>query len=61
MKFHLVITTMTISLTSMTVLASPQLDPKIKHQPKDGIINIYGPGGPDSALRHAANAFSQQN
>jgi accessory colonization factor AcfC len=60
MKFHLIIKAMAISLTSTMALASPLLDPSIKHQPKDGIINIYGPGGPDSSLRHAANVFSQK-
>ncbi|MGL5813460.1 MAG: substrate-binding domain-containing protein [Aeromonas sp.] len=30
------------------------------HQANDGVIRLYGPGGPDSALKRAAAAFQQE-
>jgi accessory colonization factor AcfC len=61
MKRYLIITGVVAAMLSgLRVSASPQLDPTISHQPKDGVINVYGPGGPDTALRHAAEAFSRQ-
>ncbi len=40
--------------------ASPLLDPAIKHQPKDGVIRIFGPGGPHTAFIKAAKAFEEK-
>ena len=30
------------------------------HQANDGVIRLYGPGGPDTALKRAAAAFQQE-
>ena len=37
---------------------SAQTDPV--HQAGDGVIRLYGPGGPDTALKRAAAAFQQE-
>ncbi|NIA69868.1 extracellular solute-binding protein [Pelagibius litoralis] len=37
--------------------ASDLYDPSIAHQPKDGVIRIFGPGGPHTAFLKAAKAF----
>ncbi|WP_454009783.1 substrate-binding domain-containing protein [Aeromonas sp. Marseille-Q7275] len=37
---------------------SAQTDPV--HQAGDGVIRLYGPGGPDTALKRAATAFQQE-
>ncbi|KJY70888.1 accessory colonization factor [Vibrio coralliilyticus] len=61
MKRHLTLTSLAMLIASASALASPQLDPSITHQPKDNVINVYGPGGPDTALRHAAEAFTKKS
>ena len=61
MQLKLTTVGLSILLASTSALASPQLDSDITHQPQDGEINIYGPGGPDTALRHAAEAFSKKS
>lgn len=61
MQLKLTTVGLSILLASTSVLASPRLDSDITHQPQDGEINVYGPGGPDTALRHAAQAFSKKN
>lgn len=45
MKRHLTLTSLAMLIASASALASPQLDPSITHQPKDNVINVYGPGG----------------
>jgi len=35
-------------------------DPSIKHQPKDGIVKLYGAGGPHTAFRKVADAFEKK-
>ncbi|MDN3609958.1 substrate-binding domain-containing protein [Vibrio ostreicida] len=60
MNHHLPLLGLAAALISNVSVASPQLDTKIEHQPNDGIINVYGPGGPDTALRSAARAFSEK-
>jgi accessory colonization factor AcfC len=40
--------------------ASTLIDPEIKHQPQDGVIRIFGPGGPHSAFIKAAKAFEKK-
>ncbi|GLT18381.1 hypothetical protein GCM10007938_21590 [Vibrio zhanjiangensis] len=60
MKRYMSVAVLTLAVVSTFSVASPKLDPTIKHQPRDGVINIYGPGGPDTAIRNAAKAFSQK-
>ncbi|MCG9682926.1 substrate-binding domain-containing protein [Vibrio sp. Isolate23] len=61
MKRHLILTSLAMVFASTSSFASPKLDPNIVHQPRDGVINVYGPGGPDTALRHAAEAFTKNS
>ncbi|WP_160174698.1 hypothetical protein [Vibrio vulnificus] len=56
MKLNMSLVALSLAVVSTFSVASPKLDPSIKHQPKDGVINVYGPGGPDTALRSAENA-----
>ncbi|MBU2898969.1 substrate-binding domain-containing protein [Vibrio hepatarius] len=58
MKRHISVAVLTLAVVSTFSIASPTLDSTIKHQPKDGVINVYGPGGPDTALRNAAKAYT---
>ncbi|MGL4723237.1 MAG: substrate-binding domain-containing protein [Scandinavium sp.] len=41
--------------------ATPLTDPDARHQPGDGIIKVYGPGGPHSALQKAASLWTKQS
>ncbi|MGL4380123.1 MAG: substrate-binding domain-containing protein [Vibrio sp.] len=61
MKHHRVMTNLLVLVASTSAVAAVQTDLNVTHQPKDGVINVYGPGGPDTALRHAAQAFTQQS
>lgn len=36
-------------------------DPGARHQPKDGVIYAYGPGGPHTALKKVASEWSKQS
>jgi accessory colonization factor AcfC len=40
--------------------ATPLLDPGIKHQPRDGVIRVFGPGGPHAAFIKAAKAYEEK-
>ena len=35
-------------------------DPAIKHQPKDGMVKLYGAGGPHTALKKVADAWMKK-
>ena len=35
-------------------------DPAIKHKPKDGIVKLYGAGGPHTAFRKVADAWTNK-
>ncbi|MDN8599319.1 substrate-binding domain-containing protein [Citrobacter sp. S2-9] len=60
MKYQYLILSMLLpSFTAFS--ASPLTDPAIQHQPQDGVIKVYGPGGPHSALQKAASAWSKQS
>lgn len=39
--------------------ASGLYDPAIPHLPKDGVVRVFGPGGPHSAFIKAARAFQE--
>jgi len=39
---------------------TPLVDPSITHAPKDGVIRIFGPGGPHTAFQRAAEVFENQ-
>ncbi|MFC6204313.1 hypothetical protein ACFPZK_06295 [Psychrobacter urativorans] len=36
-------------------------DSSIEHKPKDGVIKIYGAGGPHTALRKVADLWEKQS
>ncbi|NRB66571.1 MAG: substrate-binding domain-containing protein [Vibrio sp.] len=61
MKRHLTLTSLAMLIATTSALASPKLDPNIIHQPQDGVIHVYGPGGPDTALRQAAEAYTKKS
>ncbi|MGU3812830.1 substrate-binding domain-containing protein [Vibrio diabolicus] len=61
MKYYFILGGLSALMASSMVTASPLLDPSILHQPRDGVINVYGPGGPDTSLRQAAAAFSKRS
>ena len=58
MRRDIVMAGLVVQMIGQSTIASPQLNASITHQPKDGVVNVYGPGGPDTALRKAAEAFS---
>lgn len=57
-----------ILITAATVLMSASVsqagsslfDPSIKHNPKDGVIKLYGAGGPHTAFRKVADVFEKR-
>ena len=38
---------------------TPFNDPSIKHAPKDGVVKLYGAGGPHTAFRKVAAVFEK--
>ncbi|MFC0228931.1 substrate-binding domain-containing protein [Serratia aquatilis] len=57
---ELIIATASI-LASFSLYAGGQfLDTTIVHQPKDGVVRLYGPGGPHTALIKAAASFEKK-
>jgi accessory colonization factor AcfC len=56
----------TILAVSLGLLAAGQaaahevLDPSIKHDARDGVVRLYGAGGPDTALKKVAAAFTTE-
>ncbi|WP_368165741.1 substrate-binding domain-containing protein [Aeromonas sp. R9-1] len=38
-----------------------QMPAQAAHQANDGVLRLYGPGGPDSALKRAADAFARKS
>lgn len=51
-----------VSLASGTVAAtaSPLFNPDIEHAPQDGVIRVFGPGGPHTAYQRAAELFTKE-
>jgi accessory colonization factor AcfC len=47
-------------LIAATVQASSLLDKSIIHAPKDGVVRIFGPGGPHTVFIKAAHAFQKE-
>ncbi|WP_330926122.1 substrate-binding domain-containing protein [Candidatus Sororendozoicomonas aggregata] len=47
----------TLLLGTMQFANAVELDASIKHNPNNGVIHVYGPGGPDTALKAAAKAY----
>lgn len=52
----------TISFLAGPMLASADLyDPSIKHEPEDGVIKLYGAGGPHTAIQKVADLWAGQS
>ncbi|MEM9355202.1 MAG: substrate-binding domain-containing protein [Pseudomonadota bacterium] len=47
-------------LTSTAASANALKDESIQHTPKDGVVRVFGPGGPHTALIRAAKAFEKK-
>lgn len=61
MKFKKLIIATSTLLASFAACAGGQfLDTKIVHQPEDGVVRLYGPGGPHPALINAAASFEKK-
>ena len=56
----LIIVTATIMASFSTYAGGQFLDTSIAHQPKDGVVHLYGPGGPHTALIKAAASFEKK-
>jgi accessory colonization factor AcfC len=62
MRPYLFVTTLFSSvLVSSITQANTLLDPTIEHQPKDGVVRIFGPGGPHTAFIKTAEAFEAKS
>ncbi|QBR03749.1 extracellular solute-binding protein [Paraburkholderia pallida] len=46
--------------TALSAMAHEDPDPSIKHNARDGIVRLYGAGGPDTAFRKVAAVFTQE-
>lgn len=61
MKIKKIIIVVVSIITSFSTYAGGQfLDTSLVHQPKDGVIRLYGPGGPHTALIKAAEFFQKK-
>ena len=49
-----------LALLAAPALAHETLDPSIRHDAKDGVVRLYGAGGPDTALKKVAAAFTAE-
>lgn len=49
-----------VALLVTPVMAHEVPDPSIKHDPHDGIVKLYGAGGPDTAFKKVAAAFTAE-
>lgn len=62
---HLMVSVLS-SITCMVLLGtafaqeSGLYDPSIKYMPKDGVVKLYGAGGPHTALRKVADAWTKK-
>jgi len=60
MKFAKVFALSTVLLPPGLALASDLYDPTIKHQPLDGIVKLYGAGGPHTAFQKVADVWEKR-
>ena len=45
---------------AVPVAAHEEPDPSIKHNARDGIVRLYGAGGPDTAFKKVAAVFKKE-
>ncbi|CNE01902.1 substrate-binding domain-containing protein [Yersinia intermedia] len=55
-----IIGTLSVMASSLSYAGGQFLDTSITHQPNDGVVRVYGPGGPHTALIKAAESFQQK-
>ena len=48
------------ALPDLPATAHEVADPSIKRAPRDGTVRLYGAGGPDTAFKKVAQAFTAQ-
>lgn len=60
MKFHPLWLALLCSTLTQPLQAGAFAQTDVVHQAGDGVIRLYGPGGPDTALKRAAAAFQQE-
>jgi len=61
MRFVTVLSVALFGLTSTAFAQESELfDPAIKHNPKDGVVRLYGAGGPHTAFRKVADAWKEK-
>ena len=56
----IVIAAFLTAFAAVPAMASDLRDPTIEHAPKDGIVKLYGAGGPHTAFRKVADAFQAE-
>lgn len=64
MRYPALIATALIGLASAAFAAFAEdtdlYNPAIKHIPKDGVVKLYGAGGPHTAFQKVADSWSQK-
>lgn len=61
MKTHLLAVVPFVLLATASVAAAHEApDPSIHHDAKDGVVRLYGAGGPDTAFRKVAEVFEKK-
>tara|TARA_R110002060_G_scaffold75012_1_gene84502 strand:+ start:1540 stop:2340 length:801 start_codon:yes stop_codon:yes gene_type:complete len=48
-------------VTAITQAQSGLFEPSIVHQPKDGVVKLYGAGGPHTAFRRVADVWEKES
>ncbi len=66
MKIHHLMVSVLSSIVGIVLLGAPfaqegvLYDPSIKHTPKDGIVKLYGAGGPHTAFKKVADVWMKK-
>ena len=60
LKLFASLLTATAIFSAGNLFASPLYDETIKHEPQDGVIRLFGPGGPHTAYIKVAKAFEAE-
>ena len=61
MRNTLVASALAALISAAAQAESPLFDPAITHAPQDGVIRVFGPGGPHTAYIRAAEAFEAES
>lgn len=61
MKYSALLAAAVLCLAPAALAQESQLyDPNIRHQPKDGVVKLYGAGGPHTAFKKVADVWSER-